>query len=298
MLNLAPIRYSGVLSENGGPIRRITYAERKLLGRPCTHAAAYLREDLVPSDAWEQTLTRQPDGAGSHESTQVACYMAVSEALERWALHACRTQGIERDYGFDVDPSSNGFAAYPGLFKRQARKAAFREAIERHCLICWWEGILGHRHLPDPEPGVCAISIDNPFSSHHVVLQWSVHRNYCSYSFGAGDNLNHALWRAFIELGRIQALLDQLHDRAKHSQSDERRGDIYERRIKYFSTPQGKAHFLNRLGNSVRRDAPPLKIHFDGPVPGPWSRYATVWRTVVQAESRQYLSQAEDYFFW
>jgi hypothetical protein len=299
MVNLAPIKYSNVLSQDGGPIERLEYAEGTLLEMPCTHATAYLKPDLVAPELRLHTVVEQPDGAGSHRSTQVACHMAISEALERWAVYHCRESGNEAMAGMEFDHSSNGFAAFPGLFKCQARKAAFRESIERHCLICWWEGLLGHRFLPDPKPGVRAVQIDNPFSTHTVVVLWSLHDDLHSYAFGAGNSLNQAIWRSLVELERIQAMLDRLR-RGKHTQSpfgEEFRG-LFERRIAYFSTFAGMGRFLDRLERPEQGRHHPLKLLFDAAVVGPWDRYATVWRTIIEPPSRDYLSEAEDYFFW
>jgi hypothetical protein len=299
MINLAPVKYSNVLSRDGGPIERLEYAEGTLLGMPCTHAVTYLKPDLVDPELRSRAVVDQPDGAGSHRSAQVACHMAISEALERWAVYHCRTLGNEALAGMELDHSSNGFAAFPGLLKRQARKAAFRESIERHCLMCWWEGLLGHQMLPDPREGVLALQIENPFSLHTVVVLWSRHDDSHSYAFGAGTGLNQAVWRSLVELERIQAMLDCLR-RGKHTQSpleEEIRG-LFERRIAYFSTAAGMGRFLDRLERPVQSKHQQLKLLFDAAVPGPWDQYATVWRTIIEPPSRDYLSDAEDYFFW
>ncbi len=299
MVNLAPIKYSNVLSQDGGPIERLEYAEGTLLGMPCTHATAYLQPDFVAPELRLHSVVEQPDGAGSHRFTQVACHMAISEALERWAVYHCRESGNEAMAGMEFDHSSNGFAAFPGLFKRQARKAAVRESIERHCLMCWWEGQLGHHILPDPSRNVLALQVENPFSSHSVVVLWSRHSNLHSYAFGAGDSLNQAVWRALVELERIEAMLDSLC-KSKHTKpplEGEIRG-LFERRIVYFSTADGMSRFLDRLERPAHGGYKPLKLLFDAAVAGPWDQYASVWRTIIEPPSRDYLSDAEDYFFW
>ncbi len=299
MLNLAPIKYSNVLSQHGGPIERLEYAEKALLGMPCTHAVAYLKPDCVAPGVRSPGAMEQPDGAGSHRSVQVACHMAISEALERWAVYHCRVPGNEALAGMELDHSSNGFAAFPGLLKRQARKAALRESIERHCLMCWWEGQLGHQMLPDPREGVLALQLENPFSSHTVVVLWSRHDDLHSYAFGAGNSLNQAVWRSLVELERIQAMLDCLC-KSKHTKpplEEEIRG-LFERRIVYFSTADGMGRFLDRLERPAQGGYKPLKLLFDAAVVGPWDQYASVWRTIIEPPSRDYLSDAEDYFFW
>ena len=78
----------------------------------------------------------------------VARYMAISESLERWAFHV-KVNDFDRDlYGFDRDASSNGMAAFPGLFSSQCRKKAYWEALERFCVIAWWDGRLAARTRP------------------------------------------------------------------------------------------------------------------------------------------------------
>lgn len=299
MLSLAPIKYSTVLSQHGGPIERLEYAEGDLLGMPCTHAAAYLQPDCVAPEVRSCAVVEQPDGAGSHRSPQVACHMAISEALERWAVYHCRVPGNKHLAGMEFDHSSNGFAAFPGLLKRQARKLAFRESIERHCLMCWWEGQLGHQMLPDPKEGILALQIENPFSVHRVVVLWSRRGDLYSYAFAAGDSLNQAVWRSLVELERIQAMLDCLC-KSKHIKSpleEEFRG-LFERRIAYFSTATGTGRFLDRLERPAHGGYKPIKLLFDAAVVGPWDQYANVWRTIIEPPSRDYLSDAEDYFFW
>ena len=37
---------------------------------------------------------------------------------------------------------------------------------------------------------------------------------------------------------------------------------------------------------------------FDGPVPGPWGRYADVWRVVYAPPSDRFLGMEENYFLW
>ena len=298
MLNLAPLRYAKVMCSQGGPIARMEHAPMDVFGEACVHAVTYLEEGIVDAGALKLRATVQPDGAGCHTSAQVACYMAISEAMERWAVYYCREHAESGLGAMALDSSSNGFAAYPGLFRRQARAAAYRESIERHCLICWWEGLLGHRCVADPWPGVNAIEIDNPFSSHSVVLLWANTVAGTSYAFGAGSGFDHAARRALVEMERTQCLLELMWMDARPYAAGVL-GDVFERRIRYFSQEAGSAMFLQRLKQRVCASAPPpCDVLFDAAVTGPWDRYSSVWRTVIEAPSRDYLSQREDYFFW
>lgn len=293
MLNLAPIRYAKVLSDEGGPIEKVEYSKCEVFGKVLIHAVAYLKEGIVDPKSVELRLSLQPDGAGCHEFTQVACYMAVSEAIERWAVHYGRTKtGFA---GIDIDGSSNGFAAFPGLFRRQARRAAFRESIERHCLLCWWEGLLGHQHLDDVSDGVSCIRIENPFSKHSVVIIWMMTEFGYSFAFSAGDDAAHASRRALVELSRTQSLLRQISTQSSVSCGG---GDVFERRIRYFSRERGAGLFFDRMRDYASRRAAPMKLLYDAPVKGPWDAYASVWRTIIESPNLEYLSDRDDYFFW
>src|SRR5215204_6494410 len=105
MLSLAAFRYRDVLQSAGGPIARLEATDTTVLGRREFIANAFLRDGLA-GDLWRGGVFSVANGSGTAPSPMVARYMAISEALERWAhwqLHG----GSERArYGFDVDPSS------------------------------------------------------------------------------------------------------------------------------------------------------------------------------------------------
>ena len=153
--------------------------------------------------------------------------------------------------------------------------------------------MLGHRCIEDPYPGVSAILINNPFSQHTVVVLWSMTDHGQSYAFGAGDSVAHAARRALVELSRTQSLLKQLSQT-----STPLPGDLFERRIHYFSKEKGIACFLERLEQRVSSKVSRLSVVFDSAVVGPWDRYASVWRTIFKAPSCEYLNDREDFFFW
>jgi hypothetical protein len=131
-----------------------------------------------------------------------------------------------------------------------------------------------------------------------VVVLWSRHGDLHSYAFGAGNSLNQAVWRSLVELERIQAMLDCLcKNKPTKSPLEEKIRGLFERRIEYFSTSAGMSCFLDRLERPVQGGYKPLKLLFDAVVLGPWDQYASVWRTIIEPPGRDYLSDAEDYFF-
>jgi len=128
----------------------------------------------------------------------VARYMAISEAMERWAFHV-KVNDFDRDlYGFDRDASSNGMAAFPGLFKSAARKKAYHEALERFALIGWWDGRLQATREPSHFPGVSLIRIHHDVATDEVVvLSRRAATGITSYGHAAGANVLTAATRRF-----------------------------------------------------------------------------------------------------
>ena len=297
MLNLAPFRYRNVLASEGGPIAKIEYADCSVAGAPASEARAFLKDDLI-----QGFLPVDPDGAGTHRSALIARFMAISEAIERWALRALVASGEKSAYGLDIDITSNGMAAFPGLFDFQSRKRAFGEAIERHCLIAWWEGLLPAVPLAFPNLRERGIQIINPFSKHSVALLWKLCNNsYYSFAFGYGKSIEEAVWRAGIELERTEENLRQYYVGNPEPTLREimRIDDIILKRVVYFSTRHGFKLFLEKLKNAPEQPkTAKLKVVFDGKIPGPWSKYATVWRVVFDPPAREHLSDRHDYFFW
>lgn len=297
MLSLAPIKYRHVFATEGGPIDRVEFASYDHWGKQVTESNAFLKNDVYPG-----FRQQYPDGAGTHTSPLIARFMAISEAIERWALHAIVASNNADNYGFDVDITSNGMAAFPGLFDFQVRHKAFGEAIERHCLISWWEGLLPTKFLTLPYPQQQGLEINNPFSSHSVVILWEYcEQKYYAFSFGSGRNLQNAIWRASIELVRTQRYLQYYYQEHPHSTLDDiyEIEDMIEKRIVYFSTPQGYEKFLQRLNYPQKKSVPPpLKFLFDGKIDGPWNNYAQVWRIVLNPTTRKHLETTPDFFFW
>src|ERR1044071_7034575 len=158
MLSLAGLRYRNVLAEHGGPIQRIETGHFPVRGRRTILANATLVPGLVRKGPL--SLFSDADGTGTHPVAAVARHKAVSEAMERWAFHALVRSDRAEEFGFDVDPSSCGMAAFPGFLRRQARRSAVLEAVERFSLIAWWDGKIDGRLFETDWPGVSAVAID------------------------------------------------------------------------------------------------------------------------------------------
>src|SRR4051812_18550664 len=138
MLSLAGLRYRNVLAEFGGPVERIEAGHFFVRGRPAILANATLSQGLIRKE--RLFLFSDAHGTGVAPVASVARHKAVSEALERWAFHSLVRSERAEQFGFDVDPSTTGMSAFPGVLRRQARRSAVLEAVERFSLIAWWEG--------------------------------------------------------------------------------------------------------------------------------------------------------------
>jgi hypothetical protein len=228
----------------------------------------------------------------------VARYMAISEAMERWAFHA-KVQAPDRElYGFDVDESSNGMAAFPGIFRGQARKRALLEAVERASVIAWWEGLLDGDVRVTEWPDINALVLPSPIGYGVTVLAFRETRpGAFAYGHGAAESYFGACERAVMELARHEYVMG-LHRLSRGVSPDQRPTDLFERRALFFSTAAGHALFRKKLGMKSRRPTYRARILCDVDVDGPWSSYAVVWRVLLDPPSREFLHNDDTYFFW
>lgn len=296
MLNLAAFRYRNVLAAAGGPVERLEIADATVLGERRFLANAYLKPGLV-SGREQRVLYSQANGSGTAESPMVARFMAVSEAMERWA-HAQLHAGPERQkYGFDVDPSSNGLAAYPGLWRRQARQSALLEAAERFNLLNWWEGRLAALESETRWPGVRAATICSQAPGITVILFKRTEAGFVAYGHAAALDFDTACRKAAAEMERHALVVARfaLSHAGKIRDQLPASAHPLERRSLFFALDEGHELFLERLRSPARSSAE-LKLVYDGPVPGPWNRYADVWRVVYAPPSRRFLGMEENYF--
>ncbi len=297
MLTLSAYRYRNVLAAQGGPIQSLEVQEWPVPGERRFQANARLREELVPRRR-SLTLYGNVDGTGTDSSPLVARFMAISEALERWAYHATVHAPQRAHYGFDLDVTSNGMAAFPGLTSGEARRRALYEAIERASLFDWWEGRCGGELVSTSWPGTQAVRIANPLGLGVTVIAFTECAPGCfAYGHAAGASFESACRRAAIEMQRCGMVLCHHRVAAAAGRSGVP-GDRFERRCLFFSTEEGHAHFQERIHQRPTAAPSDWRVAFDGEVHGPWSEYATVWRVVIPAATSAFLDADERYFFW
>lgn len=294
MLSLAPFRYRNALAADGGPIEQLTAGPLLVRGRPLVLANARLASRLLQRPS--ATLYGMADGSGTHANASVARHKAISEALERWAFHATVKSERAAEFAFDLDPSTTGMSAFPGLLRRDGRRASVLEAVERFCLCCWWEGLADARPFQTDWPGVSAAAIDGPFGALAVVVWARTEWGGYVYGHAADESFGAACEHAVVELARHEWVLRSAW-LAAMAGMPKKPGNVFERRILFFATNEGHELFQKRLRTRChgRRLRPELIC--DSHVPGPWDVYTTVWRFALRPPSSGYLRGDDRYFF-
>lgn len=299
MINLAAFRYRNVFAGEGGPIDRVELSETTDAGARSFLANAYLRDDLV---AWrpQKAVYGTANGSGTDASPMIARFKAISEALERWAQMDVLTSARRLQFGFDADPSSNGMAAFPGLFTRQARPAALMEAAERFNLLSWWEGRLSALETATRWPGVSAAVLCSEAPGVTVVLFRQGEQGNYAYGHAAGLSFEDACKRARMEMERHDQVVRRFQLAHAGQGSVDLPANVHtiERRTLFFASEAGHELFLGRLRSRPWRPTLQPRVLFDGVIPGPWSRYADVWRVAYAPVSERYLSRDENFFYW
>jgi hypothetical protein len=297
MISVAGYRYRNVLETVGGPVSRVMLREFPVYGRPMFQANAWLSEKVVAKRK-KFALYSDADGTGTADSPLVARYMAISETMERWAYRVKVRAADKELYGFDMDESSNGMAAFPGLFRSEARRRAQLEAVERASIIAWWEGALDGEVRSTDWPGISALVLPSPIGFGVTVVAFREVTPDCyAYGQGAAVNFFGACERAVMELARNEYVLGMRRVSQGLSVEDTP-SDLFERRCLFFSSAEGHAMFQERLNRRITGPRFRSEIICDTEIEGPWSEYAAVWRTLIRPATTEFLVNSEKYFFW
>jgi hypothetical protein len=297
MLSVAGYRYRNVLETDGGPVGRVSLREFPVYGRPMYQANAWLSDKIV-SHRKKFALYSDADGTGTSHTPMIARYMAISETMERWAYRV-KVRANDRElYGFDIDESTNGMAAFPGLFRTEARKRALMEAIERASIIAWWEGAIDGEVRATEWPGISALVLPSPIGHGVTVVAFREVRPDCfAYGQGAAVDYFGACERAIMELARNEYVLG-LRRVSLGLAAQEAPSDLFERRCLFFSTLEGHTMFQERIQRKITGPRFKSEIICDAEIEGPWSEFAAVWRVLVRPPTTEFLVNSERYFFW
>jgi len=187
-------------------------------------------------------------------------------------------------------------AAFPGLLRRQARRSALLEGVERFSLIAWWDGLLEGRPFETDWPGVSAVAINGPFGGVTVVVYAYSEWGGYVYGHAAEESFGAACERALMELARHEWVL---RSRWLLTAAGEIKAptNIFERRCLFFATDEGHALFQQRVTSPAKGLGSNVEVICDRDIPGPWDEYATVWRFALRPVSDGYIHDGERYFF-
>jgi len=301
-LNVAAFKYQNVMVSDGGPIEKIEVTKVGEGSEACYFANAYISEQIIKRPVRTSKIYCHSDGHGVHAIETIARFMAISEAMERWAFQVYAGSEMHNLYGFDVDGSTNGMAAFPGMLRAKARERARIEALERYALLNWWEGHLEHRvHVVGEDRSMRAVEILVPDTTDSVVVLFEDDRvtGTRHYGYGAGKNLTVAIERAKTELMGHRLVAHAFCERYP----DPELGMLaikshQERRAIFFALEEGQSLFDERLSLKAWAPYNERKVVFNDEIPGEWDKYATVWRCLYEPPSDEFTSNRSDYFFW
>ncbi len=300
MLNIAALKYANVLSARGGPICTL-YSKSKKIGSEVNGYESYasVSKEICEIEI-KNRIYGKFHGTGSDRFRYIAQYKAISEALERWAFEESLTGIRKRKYGFDVEPTTTGMAAFPGYNNYVARENALYEAMERWALVNWWNGKLYSQtvEIKSEHHDIQVIEVTTPWSQkiNFIILSTTCKKSRrACYGFAAHKNRSLAIQKAEVELFRNVGLLDEIPIESK---SYEMLENIYEHRLLYFSCDNGVNEFqgvVRRSQESLRSVETP-KLFIDTEIVGPWSSYCYVWRCLFENEFTNHLSDDPSVF--
>ena len=308
MLALAEWKYRCIMQSQGGPIKTLTHFTFE--NYPGHHVFAELMPELIKGNQAASLVYRDGGGQGTGHTKSEATYKAISESLERWAYYQTIDSPNHIKFGFNMDSNSSGMAAFPGLTKSKARDFAYWEAIERWSIVAWWENDLPIRKLPSVSLLVDKIAevflIEGPWPGVYTVILAAVSlvKGFPIYAFAASNSLEKAIAKANIELARNSRSIDRFCAENNITgdsglvSSIQKVNSQMEKRLLFFATLEGKTLFASKCSarNGLGRLKTPPALLVDSEIPGPWSKYASVWRCLFLPVSEKFLNDDHTYF--
>lgn len=252
---------------------------RLVSGENVYSANVYVKEKWRPLGLEKNTIYADCDGSGTSQYKSDAIYKAISEGLERISFY----QNFSSEkYGFEIDRSTSGMAAYPGIFKSYARSLANGEAAERWSLAGFWCGQLGVELLMENN-GERVFRIRNPFSLEVILIDRQIKmdgRRIRSYGFAASKTFSKTLFKARVELDRNLEALRGFWNKGEDSQLS-----LIEKRLVFFSQSEGADLFESKiaLAKSILEIPSLPSLLIDTEIVGPWSAYSHVYRVLYEA---------------
>ncbi|MGZ3809998.1 MAG: hypothetical protein ACXVCE_18080 [Bacteriovorax sp.] len=275
MISLAAWYYRTLLFEND-LIEKINYFEIEQFGGIRHHEAlVFLKKKHMPEWLSHSELYSSCDGTGTSQYKNTAVYKAISEALERWAFYLTIESNESNKYCFDINPSTTGMAAYPGLTTKVPRENAILEASERWALHEFWRGnlpIIEHKtKIEDLHHYEIVTELNNIKIS---LLSYKSDSKYL-YAFAADRMLKNSYEHALIELSRNLRVMKKL---TKENINFNNFKDISDKRLIYFASTEGYDLFNSKIHSAPKSPLTKSKLICDQELKGPWNKYTKVWR--------------------
>ena len=278
MFTLAPWFYRKLLGEND-IIELIESFEVNLLTGENVHESnVFLQKNRIPSWVSQSQLYKNCDGSGTSIYKNIAVYKAISEALERLAFYEM-ADTHEKEFSFDVNPTTTGMAAYPHFFTNFARNNAMIEAVERWAIHQFnFKKLPIKKHLSLIE-NLDHFEIVNPLNHSVSILAFKLKDIY-AYGFAGGLDIKHSYEKALIELDRNIRVLKKKRERGMDNIS---LSSSNEKTLSFFSTIEGFQHFqeIVKMSPQIIQVKSP-RILCDKELKGSWSSYTKVWRFLYE----------------
>ena len=289
-MNVAPLKYAHVQKQHGGPIEAVSYVERDLPTGKMFEGFANLDEKITGIHSSGELLYANVHGSGFAATKAEAIHCAISEAMERWGWYAAsQDAGMRKALRFDLDATTAGFSAFPGLGVQGAMKRALFEAAENWAIGTWWDGKLPHKDLS--VPGLSAILVQSTVPGIAVVVIWKEEKGQTYFGSAASHSQASAIELARLDMQHHQDMLAFCKNEKKRESFS-----LSVRRMQHFAEPAGFAAFRERLAKKGSTSPAPTLL-VDESVRGPWTQYAHVWRCLFDSNSSREKDRV-DYFLF
>ncbi len=274
--NLGPYTYKDFASIKDTPLKKSEIIKIENENNVYYQQNCWLIDRLKYQDTEKTFLYSDCDATGSDRYAHLAVWKSYSELLERWAYHDLMNRG-SKEYGLIFDRTTTGFAALPCWPRYAARNHALSEAIERWSISNWWRGNLSASLFDYKNTAnVKTVTIDISKKFGYVVISYNSfnyqNENKYFYGFAHSFNREQAYLKSLVEMERNKLVIQNFLGSNFSLKS------ISDKRLHYFSTELGYAKFLNRINNLSNCSISLPKLLIDCHIPGPWDKFATVWR--------------------
>lgn len=271
----------------GGPIEYVEYNYQEILpAQQGFIVNTKLKADYLTNFNFLK-IYQNCTGSGTDTKPFEALEKSISESLERWAFLETVNSDNKKQFGFDIDSSTNGMAAHPTRII--AQKNSFLEALERWTLSTWWNhgikcdkecssdsGVLHFTFSYKDQPQLKLFNMENA----SVIMTYKKEKNFYTYGFGAALTKEAAYQKAEIERTRNRDVLSW------YLKNEQTFSDLHytEESLVFYSTGEGFDLFRKKLTldhyTKIRFD-----VLFSKQMPGPWEKWVYVYRTLLTSEA-------------